>query len=241
MQYPIYLIENLLSSRLDTEFNMPRYSLEYIKKLTYDDLKNMTKDKLTQLSTQASSYAKSRIGRTKQAVIKRKLPIPHVLSEDSIYKYSAIRVGEDNKKLTNGGLIHNILLSVQFLNTKTSTFKGWKNVLDNGIKIIEKITGYKIPIKEYGLFYQVINRIEEVINDNVLNERYGAYKYVAEAINNLPEEIEVRDGFINADELATYLINKIQDDLINSRYSREVDGDNDLFSRKYQLGSKKNF
>lgn len=209
---------------------MPRYSLEYITNLKYDDLKDMDKNKLLQLSRQASSYANTRRKGTISAIRRNNLPTPHALSEDSLDKYSTIITGNANNELGHNELIHNILLSKQFLLTKTSTLGGWKEVLNKGIKIIEDITDIKINKKDYSYFYEVVNRVNEVINDNILNERYGVYRYVAEAINDI-EYIHY-----DAKELATYLINKIENDLIHG----DNEEDNE-FDRKYQLGSKKNF
>lgn len=209
---------------------MAKYTINYITNLTYDDLKDMDKNKLLQLSRQASSYVNTRRNGVISAINKNNLPTPHVLSEDSLEKYSAIITGKNNNELGHNELIHNILLSKQFLLTKTSTLGGWKEVLNKGVKIIQDITNIKINKKDYSYFYEVVNRVNEVINDNILNERYGVYRYVAEAINDI-EYIHY-----DAKELATYLINKIENDLIHG----DNEEDNE-FDRKYQLGSKKNF
>lgn len=211
---------------------MAKYTINYITNLTYDDLKDMDKNKLLQLSRQASSYVNTRRNGVISAINKNNLPTPHVLSEESLEKYSAIITGKNNNKLGHNELIHNILLSKQFLLTKTSTLGGWKEVLNKGVKIIQDITDIKINKKDYSYFYEVVNRVNEVINDNILNERYGVYRYVAEAIN------DIEYSHYDAKELATYLINKIENDLIHG--DSEQDDDNE-FDRKYQLGSKKNF
>lgn len=211
---------------------MAKYTINYITNLTYDDLKDMDKNKLLQLSRQASSYVNTRRNGVISAINKNNLPTPHVLSEESLEKYSAIITGKNNNKLGHNELIHNILLSKQFLLTKTSTLGGWKEVLNKGVKIIQDITDIKINKKDYSYFYEVVNRVNEVINDNILNERYGVYRYVAEAIN------DIEYSHYDAKELATYLINKIENDLIHGDSGQDDDNE---FDRKYQLGSKKNF
>lgn len=214
---------------------MPRYTLDYILSLDYKQLEKMPMEKLVDINKQAASYAKTRAQRALKVIettnshIDKNLKnvegyAPQAYRSDSIDKYSNINL---SALQTRGQIIHNIKLSQDFLGLKTSTIKGYKNVLKNFTQLIEKKTGVKIRGTQQKYFYEVFNRLEQY--KNLFANNYQVEKEIAEIMS------EESYANYNPEELAIILENKINQMLINSTEEDEISPD-----EQYILGTIRN-
>jgi hypothetical protein len=130
----------------------------------------------------------------------------------------------DTEKITRSELIHEIINERNFLATKTSTIEGHEKDIKKFIKKLEELTEIKIPKSEYSNFFNVYNYVK---SNETIKSKYELWRDVAQVVT------DKRLYDLTPSELATYLNNKINDEILRGNYNEDYNGteldDKDVF------------
>lgn len=193
-------------------------------------------------------FAERRYNRLKEAYskIKEKVPnypIPFALSEKGVY--NRILSAKDIKNLDYTQLVDQYTHISNFLNERSSTLTGWQDYLSQWINKVHDTLKDKYGIdiiirkKDFALFWEIYNRVDENAMVSNANVNYEIYRDVAEAITINKKDLEEL-GIKTPEEIATFLKNKLKDRTVEEEINKvkdeetpnEIDYEN-VFGRRH--------
>lgn len=241
------------------KFNINTYNK--IRKLSVDDLMKMSKKELYDFTKITFNIAKNRQERMKSYMKEKGLEmtpamrvvdIPHKQSKTKASKFEGSFKGyqdydfdlKDMNKYSINELRYKFRVGQRFLNTKTSTEKGFENMLTNfGKRISKELVGdkkeqleEKNKIKDFYSIsdnYDMLWRLYREISERYAIDEKGLL--TSNAVQKMIYETQVENNISSFEDLYEILRNRI-DEQYQEEYEKQFD--EDIFSKGIRIGKQ---
>lgn len=196
--------------------NTVTMDIEELNKFNKEELKNIVKE-LARVAKSRATYALHRFQ-------EENLPTPSVY-----HKYEVYKINDENI----GSLRHDYVELSRFLLSKTSTYTGWKQTLNQFVKRVEKKSGIEITDDYYNKFWDIY---KELIRDTNIGKLMINQGQSDEIQRSIAEEMEQND-IRSVDDLVKVMEETLQQEYIDenknevrkikngkSKYNLDLDG-----------------
>lgn len=191
-----------------------------------NNVSDLTRDQIAVISTKMASTANKRL----QTLLKKYeatqaiIGLANAKGQQGNYTYPALKFSVKGKDLNS--LREQYIQMKNFLNAKTSTVKGYNDVMQKTLNTLEADWGIRLTRKQYDIFWRTYERLKEI--DPSLNVR--RFKY--EVLQEVQQAAEMTN--LSPDEAGELAIEKVIERFVNiqreqrQKRSRETGLDLDM-------------
>lgn len=207
------------------------------KKLTYEDLRSMSKEELLNIHKQTYLWAQTRYNAATNALKgyfneKKFYPIPKAYRKDfernaktgevEFHKYKKHEFNDfRTEDVTRGKLLNEVMKEKYFLSTNTSTIRGHEQDIRDFMKMLKDKFDIRLRTREeYSKFFEVYETLD--VSFEVVIGKYETWREIAQVV----DDRKFKD--MSPDEIASYLINRLNKNYEEGVYNNDLEGIEDL-------------
>ena len=175
--------------RKKATINVSGLSIKDILNMDYEDINKLSASDLSRLTSRLVSATNKRIRRLEKTEVGQYSPALQSFRERTGQEKLSVKVS-GTKAERQGKLQHVFSEAKHFLNLKTSTMTGYKQVLKANIKQIERDTGRSVSGLDVAKLYNTLHKGQEMglIEGRGTQGSSRAVGMIAELISNNPNE-----------------------------------------------------